>query len=82
MAETCPACGTERSDTCPLCRERTYRVTPLLILGTFPWTNHRLVWDGPQMGAMHCDRCGKPIHPYTTMKELIGPCSAGATIVR
>lgn len=72
----CPACGTGYSSTCPLCRERTYRMTPLIIVGTFPWPNHRLVWDDPRMERMHCEMCGLSIPPEMTMRELTGPCSA------
>ena len=74
-SERCPLCLTGYSATCPLCRERTTRMTPLKIIGTFPWSNHSLVWDDPTMGGMHCELCGKVIIPEMTMRELVGPCS-------
>lgn len=72
----CPACLTGYSPTCWICRERSYRMTPLLILGRFPWPNHRPVWDNPLQDGMHCEACGIRIAPEMTMRELTGPCAA------
>lgn len=75
----CPACGTGYSSTCLLCRERSQRVTPLILVANkdqFAWPLHRPVWDSPAMEGMHCENCGKRIVPEMTMRELFGPCSA------
>ncbi len=79
----CLACRTGYSPTCPLCRERTYRVAPLVLVADkdqFPWTLHRPIWDSPKMEGMHCENCGKRIAPEMTMRELFGPCSAKVSI--
>lgn len=78
----CPACGKGYSSTCPLCRERSYRMTPLMLIddGQFPGVRHRLVWDDPTMSKLHCEACGKPIPPEMTMRELFEPCSAGNVV--
>jgi transcription elongation factor Elf1 len=76
----CPACGTGYSRDCSVCRERTYRITPLKIIGDFPWKVHVLVWNTPEMARMHCENCGLDIKPEMTMRELTGPCSAGKQV--
>jgi hypothetical protein len=79
MSAACPACGKEFSATCPLCRERRFRLSPLKILGNFPWATHHPVWRDERMAEMFCERCGLVIRPEMTMRELVGPCSGGAS---
>jgi hypothetical protein len=77
----CPLCGKGFSSTCFLCRERTYRLTPLMLIDDptqFPWPKHRPVWNDPTQAGMHCELCGLPIPSTMTMKELFGPCSGGS----
>jgi hypothetical protein len=76
----CPACRTVYSPTCPLCRERTQRLTPIILVAgknQFPWPLHRPVWDDGLQRGMHCENCGKRILPEMQMRELFGPCSIG-----
>jgi hypothetical protein len=55
-------------------------MTPMIIVGNFPWVTHRLVWDDPRMAGMHCEACGLNVRPEMYVKDLIGPCSAGARV--
>jgi predicted nucleic acid-binding Zn ribbon protein len=80
---TCPECGKGFSNDCRSCRERSYRLTPLILIDTdhqFPGTRHRLVWDSPLMEHLYCELCGKPIPPEMTMAELFAPCSGGRVV--
>lgn len=73
--ETCVTCGKNWSPDCPSCRERR-PMTPLRLQSKMPWPTHEPAWINRDQSGMLCNRCGLPIRPEMTMRELFGPCSA------
>ena len=73
----CLACGRGFNRDCRVCVERFLTVSPIAITDEFDWPTHEIVWDDTLMSGLHCQLCGVKIEAYTTLREIIGPCSGG-----